>query len=119
MPSVSQKRKGCCRTPASLSSSLRGSVWAFSDDKHLTRGASVFTQNRDFGLLQQLRKEHCLCSLIHPLLIQQTSVSVLYIVLGPEPETLMDVVVSAFVTWERHVHKFISKGHWEQACIFK
>lgn len=44
--------------------------------------------------------------------------SVLFIVLDPELETLIDVGVPAFVTWERHMHKVVSKGHWEQACIF-
>lgn len=119
MPSVSQKRKGCCRTPASLSSRLRGSVCAFRDDRNLTRGAGSVYSEQGPRLASAAQERALSLFALPPLLIQQTSVSVLYTVLGPEPETLMDVVVSAFVTWERHVHKFISEGHWEQACIFK
>lgn len=56
----------------------------------------------------------------HHLLIQQISTYfVLYTVLSPELVALLDVRVSAFISWEKHIHKVISKGQWEQACVFK
>lgn len=108
--SVSQKKERVLQNVCqSVFLASRVTLEAFSDDKHLMRG-TLFSLRTGFRYASPAQeKKKSLHLFIHHLLIQQISTYfVLCIALDPEIVTLMDVRVSAFVSWGRHMCKFMS-----------